>query len=96
MSQAYKDQQFSFTKLIGQGVKIVTVWYDYDDDTNTINDMVVCTEDGVEIDQYLTTDQLNDLDMDCYEHQRNQGQSDYYKLLFNKTFPEFPSLRKAA
>lgn len=59
-------QEYSFTKLIGQGVKVVTVWYDHDDDTNSINDMAVCTDEGVEIDQYLTEDTLADLEMDCY------------------------------
>ena len=90
------SQSYSFSTLIGQGVKLVNVWYDYDDDTNCINDMAVTTEEGVEIDQYLTEDTLNDLEMNCYAHQREQGQSDYYKLLFAKKFPEFPSLRKAA
>jgi hypothetical protein len=76
------QQEYSFTKLIGQGCKVVTVWYDYDDDTNTINDMAVVTDDGVEIDQYLTEDTLADLEFDCYTDMEKQVQdhNDDYRI----------------
>jgi hypothetical protein len=66
------SQEFSFTRLIGQGCTPVTVWYDYDEDTNTINEMVVSTEDGYEIDQYLNGDTLSLLEVNCYLDQKNR------------------------
>lgn len=60
------SQRWNFDTLIGQGCDAVTVWYDHDDDTNSINDMAVTTGAGVLIDQYLTDDQLAQLEMDCY------------------------------
>jgi len=73
-------QEYSFAKLIGQGVKVVYVWYNFDDDVNMVCDMTVTTDSGVEIDQYLTEDTLADLDMECYsdlEKQRQMARENY-------------------
>jgi hypothetical protein len=66
------SQSYSFNTLIGQGCKAVTIWYDYDEDTNNICDLAVTTDNGVEIDQYLTEDTLMDLEMECYKDQPKQ------------------------
>jgi hypothetical protein len=70
------SQEFSFSTLIGQGVKLVNIWYDYDDDTNSIDNLTVTTEEGDEIDQYLTEDTLDQLEMDCYkDHDRQMEEA---------------------
>ena len=69
---APRNQEYYFATLIGQGVKLVDVFYDYsydEDGFGELDNVSVCTESGLEIDQYLTDDQLSDIDMECETHQ---------------------------
>lgn len=65
-------QEFSFRTRTGAGSAVVTVCYDYDDNVNIIDNICVLTDAGVEIDQYLSEDQMGELDIECYQDLEKQ------------------------
>ncbi len=66
------SQEFSFHTRTGVGSAVVTVCYDFDDDVNLIDNISVITDAGVEIDQYLSEDQMGDIDIECYQDLEKQ------------------------
>ena len=65
------SQSYFLQTLIGQNVSVVDVHFDYmwdGDYRYELENVVVMTPQGVEITQYLSDDQLSDIDMVCEAH----------------------------
>ena len=78
MKYQLPEADHTFTKFIGVGHVLCTVGYCWDDDQERVDD-VRGTDEGVDISKYMSDSDWDDLELECYAHQRGEAISAAYE-----------------
>lgn len=72
----------TFLTTTGYGLKTVEVSYEYDFDTNTVD--LTITWQGKEISGLLSEEANNDIEMECFAHQRKLDKIDSANAAYDR------------
>lgn len=86
MKYQFPPADFEFTKFIGVGHVLCTVGYCMDEDV--VQDIRVTNEDGLEISSYMSDSDWDDLELECYAHQRGEAISAAYERDLDKGYQQ--------